>query len=98
MFGSLSSFPRKIWDGLKGLSPQSRFQREVGGNPVSTGEDFGQIIDEVIAAQNGVLDVHQLACDIDNKLTEIQLTSGPAGKDGIDGVDGKDGKDGESIL
>ena len=99
MFGSLSSFPRKIWDGLKGLSPQSLFQREVGGNPPPTGEDFGQVIDEVIATQTGILDVHQLVCEIDNKVNELELKEGQPGKDGesIKGDKGDKGDPGESI-
>jgi hypothetical protein len=73
MYGSKSSFPADgPWNGLDGLSPQSQYQREVDGNPPPTGQDISQIIDEVIAAQNGVLDVHQLACQTDTKVDSVK--------------------------
>ena len=35
---------------------------------------------------------------VDEKITAIELTPGPAGKDGQDGAPGKDGKDGEDYI
>jgi hypothetical protein len=115
MFGSKSKFPAEgPWNGLDGLSPQSQYQREVDGNPPPTGQDVSQIIDEVIAAQEGVLSVHELACKVDSKVDQVQIDlekqiaqvekmPGPAGADGKDGESivgpaGADGKDGESIV
>jgi len=106
MFGILSEYPRKIWDGLRGLSKQSQYQREVDGNPTPTGQDFSQVIDEVIATQSGVLDLHDYVVKVDNELTatkddlekqikDISLTPGKPGEPGYTPVKGKDYFDGE---
>lgn len=36
--------------------------------------------------------------EVDNKIEQIELTPGPAGKDGVDGAPGKDGQDGKDYV
>jgi hypothetical protein len=102
VFGNLSVYPRKIWDGLRGLSPQSQFQREVGENPPLTGEDGSQIIDEVIKLEEQTLGLHSLVCDgqnktqgeIDNLKQEIADISKQSGLQGLKGDVGDQGPQG----
>ena len=60
-----------------------------------------RVLSEIIATQQGVIDLYGYVVNCDEKITElaktvenISLTPGPTGKDGRDGSDGKPGSDG----
>jgi hypothetical protein len=107
MWGNLSEYPRLIWDGLKNLSPMSRYRREVGEEPAPTGQDFSAVCDEVIKIEEQTLGLHSYVVRLDNELTATKddletkietVKEEIATVSKMPGPPGQDGKDGESII
>ena len=94
------------WNGMTGVINED-YARSEGRDIAASPQTISRIISEVIAAQNGIIDVYTLACKIQNALNveieqikddliNVSKEKGPKGDQGEKGDSGDQGPKGDA--